>query len=329
MDVETAVDRHIDGRSRSQWLDAQLAALAARQHGVISLSQLVLLGFGRGAVELRLRSGRLHLVHRGVYAVGLRKLTREGTWMAAVLAAGGGAVLSHRDAAAAHALLRADYGPIHITSPRKLHSRPGLRLHHRCLTAEEIVALDGIPTTAVARTILDLAATEPRRAVERAIHEAEVHRVLDLREIAAAVNRSPHAKGVRAVRSVLAERDARAAHTREELEERFIAFLVDERLPLPKTNVRLRVGRGWIEADCAWFEQKVIAELDGWAVHGTRRRFESDRERDRALHVAGWRPIRVTWRQLHDGRPELAADLRELLAIPRRRPGRRSRRHSS
>ena len=81
----------------------------------------------------------------------------------------------------------------------------------------------------------------------------------------------------------------------------------------------LQVGEHWIEADCIWRAEKVIVELDSWSVHGTRRKFETDRERDRALHVAGWRPIRVTWRHLHGGRAQLAEDLRQLLGLRRRR----------
>ena len=239
--------------------------------------------------------------------------------MAAVLAAGEAAVLSHRDAAAAHALLSADSGPIHITTPRTLTSRPGLRLHHRRLSPDEITSVEGIPTTTVARTIVDLAATEPRRKLERAIHEAEVRRTFDRRDIERVVDRSPGARGVRVVRSILAERDFGSVNTKQQLEESFAAFLWREGLPLPETNRWLRIGDAWIEADCVWPEQRVIVELDGWGVHGTRRRFETDRERDRALHVAGWRPIRVTWRHLHDGRPALAADLRDLLGLRGRR----------
>jgi len=242
--------------------------------------------------------------------------------MAAVLVGGVGAALSHRDAAAAHALLRADYGPIHVTAPRQLRSRPSLRLHHRCLFPDEITTVDGIPATTVARTIFDLARTEPRRTVERAIHEADVQRTFDLSELQRIVDRSPHARGVRSIRSILVARDLGSVNTKQQLEEAFIAFLEERRLPLPETNVWLRIGDLGIEADCVWREQGVIAELDSWSVHGTRTRFESDRERDRALQVARWRPIRVTWRHLHHGRAELAGDLRDLL-------GQRGRRASS
>ena len=233
--------------------------------------------------------------------------------MAAVLAAGDGAVLSHRDAAAVHALGVASHGPIHVTAPRQMRSGPKLRLHHRGLSPDEVTSVDGIPATTVARTIFDLAATEPRRRVERAIHEAEVQRTLDLDELEAIVSRSPHTRGVRPIRSILAERDFGSVNTKEQLEERFIALLEEEGLPLPETNRWMQIGDVWIEADCVWPDQRLIAELDSWGVHGTRRRFETDRERDRALHVASWRPIRLTWRHVHHGRSALVADLHGLL----------------
>jgi very-short-patch-repair endonuclease len=322
MTTETAVTHHSGAQSRSQWLDVQLAALADRQHRVVSTHQLLGLGFGRGAIALRVRGGRLHPVHRGVYAVGTRKLSREGVWMAAVLAGGEGGVLSDRTAAAAGGLLRADHGQVHVTVPRKMRSRSGLRFHHRLLSAAETTTIDGIPTTTVARTIFDLSATQPRRVVERAVHEAEVLRTIDVRDLDAILDRSPHARGVRQLRSILADRSFGTAATKEELEAALMAFVVEERLPLPETNIWLRIGDTWIEADCVWREQKLIAELDGWGVHGTRRNFESDRERDRALQVEGWRPIRVTWRHLHRGRAKLAADLRALLGVnsPAARP---------
>jgi hypothetical protein len=239
--------------------------------------------------------------------------------MAAVLAGGADAVLSDRHAAGLHALLRADYGPTSVTVPRKLSNRPGLRFHHRCLPPAEITAIDGIPVTTVARTIFDLAGAEPRRTVERAMHEAEVQRTFDLRELERILNRSPRARGVRIIRTILADRSFGALNTKEELEAAFIAFVRAESLPLPETSAWLRIADRWIEADCAWRDEKVIVELDSWQIHGTRRKFESDRERDRALHVAGWRPVRVTWRHLHGGRAALADDLRDLLGLPRRR----------
>jgi hypothetical protein len=294
-------------------LEGELARIADAQHGVVARWQLLMLGFSADQVKRRVRSARLHRVQSGVYAVGRRGLTKEGQWMAAVLAGGQGAVLSDRDAAAAHALLRAEYGPIHVTTPRKLVSRDGLRFHHRHLLAAELTAVEGIPTTTVARTIVDLAATEPRRVVERAIHEAEVQRTLDLRALEAIVDRWPHSRGIRAIRAILADRSLGSASTKEELEDAFVAFLDEEGFPHPQTNAWIQIGERWFQVDCLWRAQRLIVELDGWQVHGTRRRFETDRERDRALLKADWRPIRVTWRHLHGGRRALAGDLRELL----------------
>ena len=95
-------------------------------------------------------------------------------------------------------------------------------------------------------------------------------------------------------------------------EDAFLAFIDRHDLPRPETNVWLKVGKKWHEVDCLWREKRLIVELDGRAAHDTARAFESDRAKDRRLCVAGWDPIRVTWRQLHHDEPELARDLAEL-----------------
>lgn len=296
-----------------------MAALAAGQHRVVSRDQLGALGFGRRAIQERLRSRHLHRRHSGVYSVGTADLTRLGHWHAAVLAGGDDAVLSHRDAGAAHAIFVANYGPVNVTVPRKLHDRAGLRFHHRALRDDEVATVDGIPATSVARTIFDLAASEPARRVRNAIDQADMNRTLDLRALEAIAARSARCRGVRAIRAILANLRLGSGVTREELEALFMDFLVEIGAPLPDTNVWMEIAGRQIQADCVWREERVIAELDSWGVHGTRRNFESDRERDRRLVVEGWLPIRVTWRHLHHDRAELAADIHRLLGLPRRR----------
>ena len=105
--------------------------------------------------------------------------------------------------------------------------------------------------------------------------------------------------------------------TRSELEERFLRFLSQRRLPRPELNAPIALRGGFVEVDCLWRRARVIAELDGRAVHGTAAAFERDRARDRALNAAGWRVVRITWRQLSEVPRELAADIGVLLAARR------------
>ncbi|MDX6690350.1 MAG: hypothetical protein QOG15_1807 [Solirubrobacteraceae bacterium] len=287
-----------------------MAELARVQHATVARRQLLALGFGRHAIARMLDKGRLHLVHRGVYAVGQARLTRGGRWMAAVLAVGPGAVLSHRSAAALWHIARDRSLLSEVSRAAAGHDRPGIRVHFVHLADDEVTIVDGIPVTTVARTLLDLAADHPRPAVERAMHEAEVLRLADSTPLQALIDRYPRRRGTRTLRAIIYER-AGDIVTRSEFEDRFIAFLDDHALPRALVNHRIE-GIG--ECDFAWPDQRVIVELDGYQTHGTRGRFEADRARDRALQVAGWRVIRITWRQLHDRPLELAADLRVLLS---------------
>jgi uncharacterized protein DUF559 len=245
--------------------------------------------------------------------VGHSLLSVDARWMAAVLAGGEGAVLSHRDAAAAWEIRRSSGRAIEVTLDRALHRRPGIEFHRAHLAADEVTTLRGIPITTVPRTIFDLAAVAPRRDVEHSIHEAEVRRLHDPLSLHDLIARYPRARGARTLRVVAAEHDAGATITKEDLEELFLAFLEEWRLPLPKTNQPLWLVDRWIRPDCTWDGPRVIVELDGYAAHGTRRNFESDRARDRALQVAGWCVVRITWRQLVREQEAVAADLRALL----------------
>jgi very-short-patch-repair endonuclease len=181
---------------------------------------------------------------------------------------------------------------------------------------DEKTVAHGIPVTGVSRTILDLASVLPQHQLERAMHQVEVQRLTDDLSIPELLARYPRRHGVRALKEIL---DAGAAPTREELESRFLGFVRRAGLPRPATNV-LVLG---FECDCVWHGSRAVVELDGRTFHDTTAAFERDRARDRALLAAGWRVIRVTWRQLHKESNALAADLRKILrAGPRRRRGR-------
>lgn len=295
-----------------------IGRLAVDQHGVVSAAQLAGLGVSRGSIDARLVRGRLHLVHRGVYAVGHPLLSAKGRAMAAVLAAGGGAVLSHRSAADLWELRPTASGGWEVTSPRRAASRPGIRVHRvRELHSADVAALDGIPVTGVARTLLDLGAVVGRRELERACDRAEVLRVLDLAAVADVLDRHPYRRGARALRAVLAAHAIGSTLTESGLEERFLRFCDRWKLPRPECNVPLAVPGGQkTSVDFVRKAQRVVVETDGWATHKTRRAFEEDRERDLRVTLARYRVIRITWRRLDEAPAEVAAALRILLAGP-------------
>jgi predicted transcriptional regulator of viral defense system len=304
-----SIGTHIDNGSTAG-ADEGVAGLAERQHGVVSRSQLTELGLGRGAINRRIQRRRLHVVHPGVYAVGHRRLTVQGRWMAAVLAAGPGAVLSHRDAAALVGLRPSARRLIEVSAPRRCR-RPGIHAHVACLPPDEVTTHDGIPVTTVARTLLDLAAVLPRQQLKRAMEQAEVLRLADDTSVDALLARYPRRSGTAALREIRRAGLTKTV-TRSEFEERFLALLDAYDLPRPMVNC---VVEG-LEVDFHWPEQRLIVELDGRAAHHTTTAFERDRARDRALQTAGWRVVRITWRQLHRESARIAADLLRLLSMP-------------
>lgn len=309
-DVENGKDR--PGR---QSTDAMIAALAQRQHGVVARRQLAELGIGRGAIHARLRRGSLHLLHRGVYAVGHRRIDRLGRWMAATLASGTDAVLSHRSAALCWGLLRGPDRPvIEVSRPGGHGTRAGIAMHRVRLPADERTVVDGVPATTVPRTIFDIAARGDRRDAERAFHEAEVQGLTDRLSLPGLLDRYPGHAGAPLLRELLGIGSDGGA-TANDFEAIFADLIERHRLPRPRFNPDLVVSGRHFKPDCAWAAQKVVVEVDGHAVHSTRRAFESDRERDRIFAAEGWRVIRVTWRQVTDSPELIAGDLRRALDV--------------
>jgi very-short-patch-repair endonuclease/predicted transcriptional regulator of viral defense system len=308
--IEPQIGAELDTRHA----DERIALLAECQHGVVNRAQLIELGLGRRAIGHRLERGRLHPVHRGVYAVGHRVLAPEGRWMAAVLSGGPGAVLSYRSAAALWGLRPSGRTRVEVTLERHARSRRTVEFHRAAMQSDEITSLRGIPVTTVPRTLLDLASVLKRGQVERAVNEAETRRLLDFATLERLLARHAGRRGVPALRGILDSRRLGAMVVRSELEERFAGVLDDRALSRPEFNAQVRVADGrWIECDCVWRAQRLIVELDGHAFHSTPGAFERDRERDRFLHAAGWRVIRVTWRQLELDAEALSADLARLL----------------
>lgn len=291
------------------WL---IAELAGQQHGLVARRQLLDRGIKRGAINSRARRGQLHSVHRGVFAVGYRLLDSEAWWMAAVLACGPDAVLSHRSAGQLWRIVpRADIWP-EVTRSSSCRGRDGIRLHRACLRPDEVDGSDGIPVTSVSRTLFDYAGIASRRQLERAMHEAEVRGLTDRVSLPELIARYPRRRGARNLRTLLGSKTP-AGITQNDLEELFVEFLGTHGLPRPVLNGTLPVRGRLLRPDCMWTESRLIAELDGRAAHGTERAFEGDRQRDRILLVEGWRSTRITWRQLRDEPAAIAADLQELL----------------
>jgi predicted transcriptional regulator of viral defense system len=294
--------------------DLAIRPLAERQHGVVSLAQLKAVGLGTDAVGKRVAAGRLTRVHRGVYAVGHARLTGHGRWMAAVLAYGPNAVLSHRSAAGLHGI-RPDNRPhsdVTLPSPSG-RPRPGIRVHRSTtLTADDVTAVDGIPCTSFARTLLDLAEDVDERGVERAVDQAEVLRIFDLRAVEDVLERATGRRGGAVVRRVLASY-AGPTLTDRELEERFLALCKRASLPRPAVNEWIALDDGTAyKVDFLWRAERLTVETDGWGSHGTRRAFEEDRRRDRRLRMAGWEVVRFTWRDVEREPDEVATVIAHL-----------------
>jgi predicted transcriptional regulator of viral defense system len=275
--------------------DWRVAKLAARQWGVVSLAQLRAAGVSYDAVRSRVRAGRLHRLHHGVYAVGHTVLKREGRWLAAVLACGDGAVLSHRSAAAHWGLLQSEATRTDITTPRRRAGNATIRLHRsHSLIARDTTTHQGIPITSIPRTLLDLAATVRADRLERALAQAEHLQLYDHRAITELLARSNGHRGQKALTEATAL-DPKL--TRSEWEVRMLKLLRTAALPEPLVNLPLDApDYGECRPDFHWPSHRLIVETDGWRTHRTRAAFESDRAKDAALTAAGYRVVRFTWR---------------------------------
>jgi very-short-patch-repair endonuclease len=289
-------------------VDLRIARRAERQGGVISTEQLVGLGLTPSSISRRVRRGTLHPLHRGVYAVGHRRVDALGRWHAAVLACGAGAVLSHRSAAAAWELQPMPSGPVDVTVPSSSGRarRMGIRLHRvATLTEQDVTTRGDLRITTAERTLLDLAGVARPIALEQAVEQAGHRRIVDHDELArlAATRRS----GARALRGLL---DEPLTLTRSALERRFLALCRRYGIPRPLVNTQV----GSYEVDFLWLGARLIVETDGREHHGTRRAFEDDRRRDADLTAAGYRVVRFTHRQIAKEPGWVAERLALLLA---------------
>ncbi|MEN3283745.1 MAG: hypothetical protein V7607_4885 [Solirubrobacteraceae bacterium] len=292
--------------------DAVVAEVAGKQWGVVSVSQLLAAGLTRAGVVRRVRAGRLHHIHRGVYGVGhVRVLRREGRRMAAVLACGEGAVLSHASAAAHWELLDSAAAKIDVTAPATRVGLPGIRLHRsRSLDAQDTTSHEGIAITTVPRTLLDLAATIQTHRLERALAQAQRLQLYDHRAIADLLARSNGHRGAGALARATSREDPK--WTASEHEAWFLALVREAGLPEPMVNESLTApDHPRLKPDFCWPAHRLIVETDGWETHRTRAAFESDRRKDAALTADGWRVVRFTW---HEPRATIQRRLQALLA---------------
>jgi very-short-patch-repair endonuclease len=292
-------------------IDHAIAALAERQHGAVARHQLLALGLHPRAIDRRIAAGRLHVLYRGVYAVGDRCLPPLGRLMAAVLASGRSAVASHRSAAMLHEL-RPYQGQPHVSAVPGARPRPGIQLTQAELEPDEITVVQCIPTTTVARTLLDLGAVDGR-LVDKAVRQAEFLGVFDLCEVARLLERYPRRRGTARLRKAIHAAADSEVRTRSDMEDAFHALVLDANLPRPEINDTVELGEITIEADAVWRDARLIVELDSRQAHATHYAFEADRERDRLAALEGWTVIRITWRQLVEKPRRLVRDLARLL----------------
>jgi hypothetical protein len=233
--------------------------------------------------------------------------------MAAVLACGPGAVVSHHQAAWLHDLGRRFPSNIHVTAPaRSRCGHPGIKLHRvRDLHPDDVTVVDGIPVTSVVRTLVDQAALLTQQPLRRLFEEAERRGLLDARAVEGVCHRGRGRRGVKAARAALKEAHPDPPMTRSDLERAFLAFCRDSGIPEPSVNV-------WVEdqeVDIAWLDRGVVVELDSYEYHRTRHAFERDRVRSERLAAARIWPIRVTQHRLTRQAAELRANLLSLLAV--------------
>jgi hypothetical protein len=299
-------------------LDVVLAALAADQHGVFALFQLTALGLSASAVRSRVATGRLYRVYPGVYALTPPSLlTIEGRYMAAVLACGPGAAVSHRSAAALRGLRRTERSGIDVTVPgRSCRRHAGIDIHRSTtLRPEDVTCVKAIPCTTIARTILDVAEVIKPRQLEAVFEQADQEGVLDLRALNEQVALSPTRVGASRVNKLIDEYEFGRGVTWSELERDFKAMIAPAGIPMPLINhfIVLDDGEEAIRRDFYWPEYRLIVETDGWRTHRTRAAVERDRRNDQRLTLAGFTVVRMTYRQIHREPARMVAIILELI----------------
>lgn len=296
-------------------IDQKLEAFAKSQFSVFATWQVEALGVDPRAVTARYRDGRLRRLYRGVYTTG-PFVPLRGRLLAAVLACGPRAVLSHRPAGMLWDVSPWNGGPIDVTVLSGKRSRRNLRVHRpRKLLPQDHTLVDRIPVTSLPRTLLDLAATVTDKELQRAYENAEARGILDLAAIAELLARTNGHRGHAHLAALLHYDPTAAATAISELERLFLDLLRAHGIPLPLTNVLVD---GFL-VDCHWPAADLVVELDGYEFHSDREAFESDRYKLATLRRNGRQALAITYRQVTEAPEWVAATVRDLLrpvAVP-------------
>jgi len=282
------------GHQRLQSSSPALWTLAERQHGAVTRAQMLELGYSPQAIRHRVVNGRLHPVHRGVYAIGRPQLTRHGRWMAAVLSCGPQAALSHLSAGSIWKISAEGRAEVEVSVPAAVaRVRPGVLVHRRArLSSEDITHHLGIPVTTPILTLIDLAVVLRRGHLEAAINEADKRGLTDPESLRSALDGVTGLPGLAALRDTLDRRTFTL--TDSELERRFLPLARRAGLPLPRTGRRVN----GFKVDFHWPELGLLVETDGLRYHRTPAQQAKDRLRDQVHAAAGLTPLRFTHAQV-------------------------------
>jgi predicted transcriptional regulator of viral defense system len=292
---------------RERTATLRVAEVAAQQWGVIDCGQLRDCGVSSSTVSRWCQAGRLHVIHRGVYALGHASIPVEGGLIAALLYAGPDAFLSHATAAWWWRVLDPEPPLIHVSVPGgRGGSVKGVRVHHpRTLQGARHRRL---PVTTLPRTLLDFASVSSLHQVRRALAQADYLRLLEVEAVAEVCGQGR--AGSTRLRRALERHDPRLAFTRSELEQRFLALCDAGGVALPEVNARVH---GWT-VDAFWRAERLIVELDGFDNHNSRAQIDRDRTKELRLREAGLAVTRYTWRQVTEEAAAVVTDLRRCLS---------------
>jgi very-short-patch-repair endonuclease/predicted transcriptional regulator of viral defense system len=303
-DTDTGIVRHVSAHAA----DIRVADLAARQWGVVSLHDLLnACCLTRRAVEIRVSRGHLHALHRGVYAVGHANPPLNGRFLAAVLACGPTAVLSHLSAAAIHGFFSWDDRHPEVTV-RNYRHHAGIRIH-RTITLDraDVVRHHALPLTSPARTLVDLAAHLNDKALRRAVRHAQSLGLTNPQELLATLERLGPRRGAARLTSLLA---TGPAPTRSELEDVVLDLILAGGFAPPHVNRPMKIGKQRVVPDFRWPTARLVVEADGAAWHDHRLAREDDAERQALLEAHGERVVRITWSEAITARTRTLARLR-------------------
>lgn len=297
-------------QSHTHLADRAIAKLASRQHGVVARWQLVEAGVTPRQVKLRLRSGRLHEIHRGVYLPGHTVLTVHARDMAALLACGTHAVLSHRSAASLWGLLSyaASAQACVTIPPERSATKLRIKVHRAAIARADIRWRERMPLTSPPRTILDLAGWLGAEDLERLVAEANYRRLASAPELRDQLERNPGKRGNATLRTVL-DLPGGPARTRSPAERQMLRLLRKAGLTGFELNQRIH----GFEVDVLWRELSFAVEIDGYDAHSGRLAFERDRLKVATLKAEGLSVMPITPRQLRDDPQAVAARLRRAL----------------